>query len=71
MDINPKQFQTTSIQNESKFEHMHFTIMENMTNVPFWTSDNPVANFAIELHLPLTQSVSYCLITVYFKKLST
>ena len=62
MDINPKQFQTTSIQNEPKFEHMHFTIMENMTNVPFWTSDNPVANFAIELHLPLTPKISLVLL---------
>ena len=62
MKINTKEFQTNSIKNESKFEHMHFTIMENMTDVPFWTSDNPVANFAIELHLPLTPKISLVLL---------
>ena len=62
MEINAREFQTTSIKNELKFEHMHFTIMENMTDVPFWTSDNPVANFAIELHLPLTPKISLVLL---------
>ena len=62
MEINTREFQTTSISDEPKFEHMHFTIMENMTNVPFWTSDNPVANFAIELHLPLTPKISLVLL---------
>ena len=57
-----REFQTTTIRNESTFEDMHFTIMENMTDVPFWTSDNPVANFSIELHLPLTPKISLVLL---------
>ena len=62
MEINAREFQTASIKNELKFEHMHFTIMENMTDVPFWTSDNPVVNFVIELYLPLTPKISLVLL---------
>ena len=62
MEIDTREFQTAGIKNEPKFEDMHFTIIENMTSVPFWTSDNPVANFAIELHLPLTPKISLVLL---------
>lgn len=62
MPLDPKVFQTDIIQDEDKFEQMNFTILENMTSIPFYTSDNPVVNFAIEIHLPLTPTLSLALL---------
>lgn len=43
-----------------KFEHVHFTILNNRTDIPFWTSDNPVANCAVEIHMPNPKTCSGC-----------
>lgn len=54
--------QNLLIRDVDALKGMNFTVVENKTGVPFVTSDNPVANFFIEAHLPLTPQLSLALL---------
>ena len=54
--------QNALIRDVDALEGMNFTVVENKTDVPFVTSDNPVANFFLEAHLPLTPQLSLALL---------
>lgn len=58
---DPRHAQNDMIRDGDVLREMHFTVMENKTGVPFIMSDNPVANFLIEAHLPLTPELSLAL----------
>jgi len=60
--LSPPETQNDMIQDEDKLEHMNFVILENMTKIPFVTSDNPVANHALEIYLPLTPTLTLALL---------
>ena len=58
---DPRHAQNEMIRDADALREMHFTVVENKTGVPFVTSDNPVADFLIEAHLPLTPELSLAL----------
>ncbi len=58
---DPRHAQNDMIRDGDALREMHFTVVENKTGVPFITSDNPVADFLIESHLPLTPELSLAL----------
>ena len=55
---DPPYAQNEMIRDGDVLREMNFTVVENKTGVPFITSDNPVADFLIEAHLPLTPGLS-------------
>lgn len=55
---DPPYAQNEMIRDGDVLREMNFTVVENKTGVPFITSDNPVADFLIEAHLPLTPELS-------------
>ena len=66
---DPPYAQNEMIRDGDVLREMHFTVVENKTGVPFVTSDNPVADFIIEAHLPLTPELSLALLCGrFFKK---
>ena len=59
---DPPHAQNDMIRDGDMFGPVNFTVVENKTCVPFVTSDNPVADFLIEVHLPLTPRLSLALL---------